>query len=1045
MNISDFRKEIDKDILYKGEQYYIDGHIIRIENQDMNFTADIQGTSEYTATVEIDESGDIEYCNCTCRYIRKNPYCSHIAALLYDIDEHYSEYVKGINTYEIQNIISNYCFLATKKTEEKVHAYISLESSDDAQYPLRYTLSLGREGCKSYALRDIGSVVDRIEYQKSFRYGSELEFVHERGIFDDKSLRLIELSYDIFRKIGSRLDGKRIFRIGNEQIEELMNIFDDGEKILFDNAVCLIKHENPEFNLKIKAADSDEAYRINIDSQIIVYSWSVKSCIFDRKESIFYITDSEYAGTMCNLLVYLQKSRSIGIPVKDMAAFYNAVLMPVSRYVSLEGAEALSRFAPPQMTAKLYIDSEDDGVCAHFVFCYGEKTYPNFYPQSTNPFCNYSAEKETERVILKYFTISDKTKKEPLVIPNDKKLYYLIADGMAEIEAGNTEVYLSEKFKRLNSRQTVRPVVGVIPSGKLLELNITADGYTIQELTDILNDYRKGNRYHRFRDGSFAILDDTVGEFVELTDILNITDNALLKGNIKVPQYRMLYLDMLKKESKNIYIKRSAEFREAVRKYKSDIEDADMPFITDTLDKTMREYQKYGFQWMKTISENGFGGILADDMGLGKTIQAIALMMYEKKNSSTHLTNLVVCPSSLVLNWECEIRKFAPELKSAAVTGAADMRDIYLANIGTYDVIITSYSLITRDISKYQKLRFHMHFIDEAQYIKNHNTLVSKAVKSVNSEIRFALTGTPVENSLAELWSIFDFIMPDYLFRYTYFKKTFENPIVAKSDKKVISALQKLIHPFILRRMKKDVLTELPDKTETFMYSLMGEEQSTIYSANVAEVKKSIKNGFREHSDRIKILALLTRLRQLCCDPSLVYDNYTGSSAKLEQCLEFVSNCVNAGHKILLFSQFTSMLEIIEKKLDEAKIKSCMLTGKTRTDERIRLVNKFNTDDTSVFLISLKAGGTGLNLTSADIVIHYDPWWNLSAQNQASDRAYRIGQKKNVQIYKLITEKTIEEKICMLQEKKAELYDIAVSENDDIMHMSMEDIMSIIG
>ena len=967
MNISDFRKEIDKDVLYKGEQYYIDGHIIRIENQDMNFTADIQGTSEYKTTVEINESGDIEYCNCTCRYIRKNPYCSHIAALLYDIEEHYSEYVKGINTYEIQNIISNYCFLATKKTEENVHVYINLESSDDPEMPLRYTLSLGREGCKTYALRDICTLADRIEYQKNYRYGSELEFVHERGKFDDRSLRIIDLSYKISRRTGSGRDGKKIFRIGNEQIEELMNIFDDGDKIFFDNAACLIKHENPRFNLMIKDADKDQAYRISIDSQIIVYSWSVKSCIFDRKESIFYITDSEYAGTMCNLLVYLQKSRSIGIPVKDMAAFYNSVLIPVSRYADLDGAEALSRFAPPQMTAKLYIDSEDDGVCAHFEFCYGDKIYPNFYSQSTNPFCNYGAEKETERVILKYFSISDKSKKEPLFIPNDKKLYYLIADGMSEIEAGNTEVYLSEKFKRLNSRQTVRPVVGVIPSGKLLELNITADGYTIEELTDILNEYRKGNRYHRFRDGSFAILDDSVGEFVELTDVLNITDKELLKGNVKLPQYRMLYLDMLKKESRNISIKRSAEFRDKVRKYKSDIEDADMPFITDTLDKTMREYQKYGFQWMKTIYENGFGGILADDMGLGKTIQAIALMMYHKINSNTHHTNLVVCPSSLVLNWECEINRFAPELKAAAVTGVADMRDIYLTETGIYDVIITSYTLITRDISKYQKLTFHMHFIDEAQYIKNHNTLVSKAVKSINSEIRFALTGTPVENSLAELWSIFDFIMPDYLFGYTYFKKTFENPIVGRSDKKVILALQKLIYPFILRRMKKDVLTELPDKTETFMYSLMDEEQSKIYSANVAEVRKSIKNGFREHSDRIKILALLTRLRQICCDPSLVYDNYKGSSAKLDQCLELVSNCVNSGHKILLFSQFTSMLDIIEKKLDKAKIKSCMLTGKTRTDERIRLVNKFNTDDTNVFLISLKAGGTGLNLTGADI------------------------------------------------------------------------------
>ena len=244
--------------------------------------------------------------------------------------------------------------------------------------------------------------------------------------------------------------------------------------------------------------------------------------------------------------------------------------------------------------------------------------------------------------------------------------------------------------------------------------------------------------------------------------------------------------------------------------------------------------------------------------------------------------------------------------------------------------------------------------------------------------------------------------------------------------------------------MKKEVLKELPDKTETIMYANMGDEQSKVYSANVADVKKTLAKDLKDGADRIKILAMLTRLRQICCDPSLVYDNYEGGSAKLEQCIDLVSSCVGSGHKILLFSQFTSMLDIISKRLDEEGISYYTLTGQTKPADRIQLVNDFNTDDTNVFLISLKAGGTGLNLTGADIVIHYDPWWNLSAENQASDRAYRIGQKRNVQIYKLITDKTIEEKIIDLQTKKAELYDIAVNGEGDIMHMSADDIMSIL-
>lgn len=1044
MNISNFKEKINRDTLLRGEQYYIDGHVLRIENQDMNFTADVEGMYEYKTSVEMDESGDIRYCDCNCGYTNKNPYCKHIAAVLYNIEEHYDEYIKGINTSEIRNIINNYCSLATKKAEEKVHVYINMEASDDVKKPVRYSLMLGRQGRKTYAVRDICSLADRIDNNRYYKYGNELEFVHDQNIFDDKSFKIIELSLSVFNRSRYGRDARRVFYLENNTIEKLMDIFDDGDTIQFNGKACTIKHENPEFRLKISDI-GDDGYRISMSDQIIVYSWSIKACIFDRKNNVFYITDPEYASTVCNLLVYLQKSRDIGIPEKEMAAFYNAVLIPVGRYVKLDGTKVLSKYMPPEVMPKLYIDSENDGVCAHFEFGYGDNTYPNFYVQSTNPFCNYEAEKKAESVILKYFSISDKSDREPLFIENDKKLYYLISEGMTEIEGSNTEVYLSEKFKRLNLRQTVRPAVGVIPSGKLLELTITADGYTLEELADILHEYRKGNRYHRFRDGSFAIFEDTVNEFVQMVQSLNITDKDLLKGDIKVPQYRMFYLDMLRKESESIHIKRSHEFKDTIRRYNSDIEDADMPVLLGTLEDTMREYQKYGFQWMKTIAEYGFGGILADDMGLGKTIQAIALMVYHKQNSDTHLTNLVVCPSSLVLNWESEIHRFAPVLKTAAVTGTADMRDIYLMDTGKYDVIITSYALITRDAAKYKYLKFHIHFIDEAQYIKNHNTQAAKAVKSITSDIRFALTGTPVENSLAELWSIFDFVMPDYLFGYTYFKKTFENPIVGHNDKKATAALQNLIHPFILRRMKKEVLTELPDKTETIMYSLMEEEQSRIYSANVAEIKKSIKNGFKEHSDRIKILALLTRLRQLCCDPSLVYDNYTGSSAKLEQCMVLISSCVNSGHKIILFSQFTSMLDIIKKKLDENNIKNYILTGKTKTDERVRLVNQFNSDDTDVFLISLKAGGTGLNLTGADIVIHYDPWWNLSAENQASDRAYRIGQKKNVQIYKLITENTIEEKIRTLQESKAELYDIAVSSENDIMRMSVDDIMSIIG
>ena len=419
-------------------------------------------------------------------------------------------------------------------------------------------------------------------------------------------------------------------------------------------------------------------------------------------------------------------------------------------------------------------------------------------------------------------------------------------------------------------------------------------------------------------------------------------------------------------------------------------------------------------------------------------------MLDEKRSEGG--TCLVVCPASLVLNWESEIAKFAPELNVMTVLGVAAERSKAIAEAQQYDVVITSYSLIARDFAEYQGQEFSYVFLDEAQYIKNSSTQTAKAVKSVNSRCRFALTGTPVENSFAELWSIFDFIMPDYLFSYRYFREHFEAPIVKDGNEQSKQSLQRIVSPFILRRMKSEVLTELPDKTETVLLSDMDGEQSKLYSANVAEVKQAVSGSDGGNTEKIKILAMLTRLRQICCDPALVYENYTGKSAKLEQCLELVESCVNSGHKVLLFSQFTSMLDIIANQLDGAGISYFMLTGSTKPAQRLKMVNSFNSDSTSVFLISLKAGGTGLNLTGADVVIHYDPWWNVSAENQASDRAYRIGQKNNVQIYKLITRKTIEEKIRELQQAKSGLADIVLNGGEgSIMNMTTDEILELLG
>ena len=436
--------------------------------------------------------------------------------------------------------------------------------------------------------------------------------------------------------------------------------------------------------------------------------------------------------------------------------------------------------------------------------------------------------------------------------------------------------------------------------------------------------------------------------------------------------------------------------------------------------------------------------------GFGKTIQLLAVLQSYLEENPVAKPSIVVCPSSLSLNWENEIAKFAPSIKTLVVHGNSEERKLQIENIKNYNLIITSYDLLKRDIELYQTANYDFKYIiaDEAQYIKNNNTQNARAIKEIKSETRFALTGTPIENSLSELWSIFDFIMPGYLYNYKKFKEIYEVPIVKDNDNWAMNKLKMLIEPFILRRTKKEVLTELPDKTISILNNEMQDEQLELYLAYLnnarKEVQEEIKNsGFEKN--QIKILALLMRLRQICCHPSLFISDYTGGSSKLNQCIEVVKDAISSGHKILLFSGYSSMLEIIEQELKQEKIKYFKLTGQTKVGDRIKLVDEFNTnEEIKVFLISLKAGGTGLNLIGADMVIHYDPWWNLSAENQATDRTYRIGQKKNVQVYKLITKDSIEERIYELQERKARLAKAMLSTEQTFLNkLSKEDIMAL--
>jgi SNF2 family DNA or RNA helicase len=593
---------------------------------------------------------------------------------------------------------------------------------------------------------------------------------------------------------------------------------------------------------------------------------------------------------------------------------------------------------------------------------------------------------------------------------------------------------VSDALKRIRVTPSPKVSVGLSVNGDWLELQMTSEEMTREELVEILSRYNRKKKFYRLKNGDFVNMEDEgMHALIELQKGLNLTSSQLKKETVEVPKYRALYLDGELHQSGVLPVHRNRAFRSLVRNMKT-VEDNDFE-IPPSLEPILREYQKRGFLWLKTLCHNGFGGILADDMGLGKTLQVIAFLVSElddgtdlqEDTASQHRLrrSLIVCPASLVYNWKSEFERFAPQLSVKMVTGTAAERRAVIEQAGESDILLTSYDLLKRDLGCYEGVKFFCEVIDEAQYIKNHNTQAAKAVKQINASFHLALTGTPIENRLSELWSIFDYLMPGFLYGYQKFREEIEVPVLQHQDEEAMQRLQKMIRPFVLRRLKKEVLTDLPDKLEECIYAKMEGEQQSLYDAHVKRLQLLLDKNSEEEFNRskIQILSELTKLRQICCDPALLFEGYQGDSSKTEVCVDLIKNAVSAGHKILLFSQFTSMLERLQERLTAEKISYYTLTGSTGKEKRRELVESFQQDETSVFCISLKAGGTGLNLTAADIVIHYDPWWNLAVQNQATDRAHRIGQENVVTVYKLITKGTIEENITKLQEKKHELAD----------------------
>lgn len=921
---------------------------------------------------------------------------------------------------------------------------------------------------KLYPVKDLVIFSQAMEFERQVEYGRGFSFYHTLQAFCPECRPLVLF---VMETAGAYREHFRELRrgswetepvlkeltLGRAGIERFFSIM-EGQTLECEDyrkkpRNLTVRSRKPSLEIRAERMGRD-GIRISVDRDLMTFMGEHRLFLADKTE--ICCCDEEYTEALAVFLEHMimgpDPEYEVSVNDRDMPLFYERVLkrLELLKLIRAEGVE-LDSYRPKELKARFYFDSTEPGqITMRPELSYGDFSFHPVEDENVpREICrDVPGEFRVSQVITRYFRCTEDGTGNLVIRGDDEAVYRLLSAGMGDfMELG--EVFVSESFRKVRILPPVNVSVQVRTGENWLDLDVDAGGLSGQELGEILKAYEKKKKFYRMKNGDFLTLGDggllTVARMAGCLDM----EKALEKEEtIRVPMYRAVFLDGLFKEDKSIACSRDQRFKAVVRGMKN-VEDSDFE-VPAGLSGTLREYQKAGFRWLRTLDACGFGGILADEMGLGKTIQVIALLLDEKKRAGTGPVplSLIVCPASLVYNWENEISAFAPELKAAAAAGNQAEREQIFREVenGETDVLITSYDLLKRDLDFYQGREFRFQVIDEAQYIKNSATQTARAVKAVAARTRFALTGTPIENHLGELWSIFDFLMPGFLFTRQKFRRVYETPVMKGEDTEALAQLRRLTGPFILRRLKKDVLKELPDKLETVLYSAMEGEQKRLYAAGASALKIRLEEGGSDLSeDRMQILAELMRLRQICCEPSLCFRGYRGGSAKLETCMELLENGILAGHKILLFSQFTSMLDIIGKRLEKEKIPYYMLTGSTPKKERMQLVSSFEKDDVKIFLISLKAGGTGLNLTAADLVIHYDPWWNVAAQNQATDRAHRIGQEKQVTVFRLITKHTIEENIMKLQERKRHLAETVVTEGMvSLKSLTKEDLLSIL-
>ncbi len=1086
-------KEYTNSVTYnRGAELYNNGMVLSFEvddsdESDIQMWAKVQGSGRKKYKVELTYDMQMEglvdsYCDCPA-YYSYDGICKHCVAVLLEYESYYKK--QGYETDSMEDIservyrsLSDYLGLAERVqkasrppkirakettpgmkellhrqvakatmavTFDNVYGKVTLEPFFECS-PSSITVEFKVGADTKYVMKDIFEFVRNVEEGKEYSYGKKLKFLHTIDAFEKDSRGLVQFLIRWARENRGRYvqyayrdysyvtfsSKLRKVPLSSADFETLMEIL--GEKGITANLsglgerVWRLTEDKLIRNMKIKG--QKEGIEIEAEAP---FGYECPHYNYIFKDGKIYKEKKDDGGQINDFLACMSQipGGKVYIAKDDVPIFCRELLPVLETCFQCETEDFdQSAYGVVPVSFEIYLDApQKDFITCKVLALYGEKKYEVYDKSREQAGRDVVREMQVGNIVSSYCNAFDEKDHAMVISKDEDKTYELLVYGIPKIQEFG-EVYVSDALKRIHVVQHSKVEVGVSLSGDLLELKVSASDMSREELFEILSKYDRKKKYYRLKNGSFVnVEDEGMQTLLGLRDSLGLTEKQLKKENVAVPKYRAMYLDSELREKQNLSAIRSRSFKELVRNMKT-VEDNDFE-IPASLEDTLRQYQKTGFLWLKTLRHNGFGGILADDMGLGKTLQVIAFLLSEflEAGPEENRRALIITPASLVFNWNSEFMRFAPNLPVKMVVGTAAERSEIIRLAESRDVLITSYELLKRDLEQYEGIPFFCEVIDEAQYIKNHNTQAAKAVKEIEAGCRFALTGTPIENRLSELWSIFDYLMPGFLYGYQRFRSEIEQPVVQSQSEAAMARLQKMVKPFVLRRLKKDVLTDLPDKLEECMYAHMEGEQWKLYCGHVQRLRMMLDKQSEEEfkTAKIQVLSELTKLRQLCCDPALIYEDYTSPSAKAIMCLDLIKNAVGGGHKVLLFSQFTSMLESLQIKLGEEGITYYTLTGATPKEKRLKLVENFNKDETNVFCISLKAGGTGLNLASADIVIHYDPWWNLAVQNQATDRAHRIGQKNVVTVYKLIMKDTIEENIVRLQERKKELAEQVLS------------------